>query len=180
MTQGILSALTLFSALVLQYTVLSTFPSPWREIALPLLCGIVIMYRVSLPLGAFFLVTAAVITYGRGLSGFEIVIAYVIAALMAIGLSSRVFARRSLIALGGFAFGTTFIFLLTKLLLSVGRDIVGGEDVSIGVSLLHMIFVIFASVIGVILLSLIFTSLKETFGKRFMQKDQSYEIQSRS
>src|SRR5690606_35820248 len=118
---------------------------PWREIALPLLFGIVIMYRVSLPLGATFLIMAGVITYLRGLSGMEEVVAYIVAALMAVSLSNRVFARRSLVALGGFAFGTAFVFTLAKTLFVFGENLVEGGRIFMGTSFLHVVFAVSSS-----------------------------------
>ncbi len=179
MTSGVISAFTLLVALLLEYTFVSALPSPWREIALPLIFGIVIMYRVSLFLGGLFLLTAAFLSFSRGLAGGDLVLAYVVAALSAVLLSSRVFARRSLIALAGFALGTTTIFYLTKVLYSALSDVALGQAVG-GVPVLHTLFALFSTVMGVIAASLVFTNLRENFGRRFMRKDFSYEIQSRS
>jgi hypothetical protein len=179
MSTGILSAVVLFLTLLFEYTVISPFPSPWREIALPLIFGIVIMYRVSLYLGAIFLIAAGVISFARGLAGIDLTVAYLLSALLAVLLFNRVFARRSLIALSGFAFGTAGVFYLTKLVLNLGEDILSADGLS-GTPVLHLFFAVLASVLAVIATSLLFTNARETFGRRFMQKDEAYEIQSRS
>ena len=176
MLQGFLTAIALFMSLIMEQTVISALPSPWQSLAIPLFVGIVIMYRISLPLGSLFLISAAVLSYADGLSNINTLVAYGVTTLVAIAVFNRVFAKRSLAAMAGFAVATTFTFALVRLLYALLYAVERSEPVLVGVLILHLLFSVFAGVTIVIGFSLAYSKLHDTFGKRFMQKNASYEV----
>ncbi len=176
MTSGVLSAFLLLFSLLLEETVIAALPTPWREIALPLLFGILIMYRVSVSMGAAFLLLSGIFTALAGLGGAGIVLAYTAAALSGVLLSTWVFARRSLAAMGGFALLTAGAYALVRAVLEIGGDLQGGYTVYPGNVLLHVLFTVIASAIAVVFLSLAYTSFVRAFGDRFIRKNTSYEV----
>lgn len=176
MIAGIISALALLMTLFLESTFMNALPSPWREIPLPLIFGIIVMYRISLPLGAAMLFAAGLLSLMHGLATPILLASYAVAAIVGVALSSRVFARRSLAALGGFALLTASSFIFSRFLFLLMRNILERSPLFMGTSFSHMVFVLFAVTMGSVVLSLGVNMFERSLGRRFMQKEASYEI----
>jgi hypothetical protein len=179
MMEGILSALTLLFSLLIEQTFVSALPTPWREVSLPLLFGILMMYRVSLPLGVLFLLTAGILTVVTGLGTGGIIMAYIAAAAAGVLLSTWVFARRSLAAMGGFALLTSSAYAFVRAFFSVIHTAREGFVFYPGIVFLHFVFTVIASAACIVFLSLAYTSLSRALGNRFIRKDVSYEVRGR-
>lgn len=168
--------MALFVSLLLEETLMAALPSPWQEISLPLVFGIVLMYRVSLSLGNTFILVAALLLYMDGMTSGDVLMAYVVAALAATFVANRIFARRSLAALAGFALMTSIAFALTRLITVLVRSALAGTELMLGVSLVHLIFTVSLSTVLVLALSLPLVRMRDMFGRRFIRKGSSYEV----
>lgn len=176
MLEGFLSALLLLFSLLIEETFMAALPSPWREIAVPMIFGILLMYRVSLVSGAVLMLMAAGLLYLDGMTSFDVVAAYVLATGLATLILNRVFARRSIAALAGFALAATFSFSLVRLCTQLINDAIANQPLKLGVNSLHLVFNVLASTILVVALSIPLAKLREMFGRRFIRKAHSYEI----
>lgn len=109
--EGFLLAVGFICASLLAVTAVPSLPVPFAYLPLMLMCGILVMNRVSVIHGAIWLVLSGGVL---GLTGTapERLLAYVATAAVGLMLADRVFAKRSVYALLGLGVTMGAVFVL--------------------------------------------------------------------
>ena len=169
MLAGTLTALLLLLTLLSEAAFFSTLPLPWRLLPLGLILGLALIHRVSFELGGAFLLAASVAAYISGLTPFTGLVTMALLILAAYGLSTRIFASRSLVAFTGFAFSVGLIYLFVKF--AIFSPVPGFFP-------WMYLFCVSMTALLALLASIALNFCLSLFSRRFVRKTDIYEIRA--
>jgi len=169
MLTGILSALLMLATILLEETVLNILPQPWRLIPISLILALALMHRVSFEIGAVFIIASTSLAVFSGIAPPGTLIVALICTVAAYGLVSRVFARRSLVAFGGLSLVIAFTYLLLRF---------GILTHVAGLFPWMILFCALTTALLAVVASLALEWILSGFGKRFVTKNETYEVRS--
>ncbi|MFA5946784.1 MAG: hypothetical protein WC813_02055 [Patescibacteria group bacterium] len=167
MTMGLLAAVVMLVTFLMEETVFVVLPLPWRLIPPSLVLALALMHRVSFELGALFFLASTSAMILSGLAPVGLLVVAFICVFTAYGLSTHVFARRSLAAFGGLALVTGSVYFLLRFGV-VAR--VHGFFPWMGLFLAAM------TALLAVVASLVLERTMSGFGKRFVTKSETYEV----
>jgi hypothetical protein len=169
MFTGLLAALAMLVIFLLEETVFAVLPLPWRLIPASLILGLALMHRVSFELGALFFLASAFAMVLSGLAPAGLIVVACICVLTAYGLLTRVFARRSLVAFSGLSLVTGLVYFLLRF----------GFTAHVPDFFPWMyLFSAATTALLAVSASLVLEWALSGFGKRFVTKNETYEIRT--
>jgi hypothetical protein len=149
--------------------VFAVLPLPWRLIPVSLIFALALMNRVSFEMGAAFFLVSAFAAVISGLAPGAVLIIAAVCMAAAYGLSTRVFARRSVVAFSGLALATGLIYFMLRF---------GILSPVHGFFPWMYLFLATMTAMLAVMASLALEWALSGFGKRFVTKDQTYEVRT--
>ena len=169
MLLGFLSAGFMLITFLLEETVLVILPLPWRLIPATFIFSLALMHRVSFELGAIFFFAATCAAVASGLAPLATLAVALLCLGSAYGFMSRIFARRSLPAFTGLALVTSVIYFILRF--GVVSHVPG---------FFPWMYLFLASMTALlaVISSLALEWTLKAFGRRFVTKNETYEVQA--
>jgi hypothetical protein len=167
MFSGLLAAAVMLITFLLEETIFVVLPLPWRLVPPSLILALAIMHRVSFELGALFFLASTSAMVLSGLAPAGLLAAACICILTAYGLSTRVFARRSIVAFSGLALATGLVYFLLRFGLLAHVP---------GFFPWMYLFSAAMTALLAVVASLVLEWVISGFGRRFVSKSEIYEV----
>ena len=169
MILGFLSAATLLLTFFFTETVWAVLPLPWRLIPWAFIFSLAIMHRVSFELGGAFLLVTGLATVAVGLAPAAHLLVVLASLVIVYGLISRVFARRSIAAFAGVVLVTSLLYFTLRF----------GVVVRVpGFFPWMFLFLTAVTSLLTVIASLFLERALHAFGRRFVAKNDTYEVQA--
>lgn len=166
---GFISAISLLLTILIEDTVWAVLPLPWRLIPWSFIFALAIMHRVSFELGAAFFLSSVLLTVLTGLAPLSSIAIALLCLAAAYGFVSRVFARRSLPAFTGLALATSLMYFIFRF---------GVVSSVPGFFPWMYLFLAAITTLLSVMASLGLEWTLRAFGRRFVTKNETYEVQA--